>query len=127
DDDLWEAIQIARGDLPPLIPAASAPVGYDPNYLLVPEWATLTHPDEFLTEDRRNGFKVHQVPVAASLAPVVEEVTAVDRIRKANAFVGFTRIDAQDRVGDDAARIAPIAISGKPKWAPATEDRGEGV
>lgn len=127
DEDLWEAIQIARGDLPPLVPTSSGPTGYDPNYLLVPEWSTLTHPDEFLTEDRRNGFKVHQVPVAASLQPAVQEVTAVDRIRKANAFVGFTRIDAQDRVGDDAARVAPISISGKPKWAPATEDRGEGV
>ena len=127
DEDLWHAIQVARGELPPLIPAAAGPVGYDPNHLLVPEWETLTHPDEFLTEDRRNGFKVHQVPVAPSLAPAVHEVVAVDRIRKANAFVGFTRIDALDRVGDDSTRIAPIAISGKPKWAPATEDRGEGV
>lgn len=127
DEELWHAVQIARGDLPPLIQAAPGPVGYDPNYLLVPEWQTLTHPDEFLTEDRRNGFKVHSVPVAASLGPIVSEVIAVDRIRKANAFIGFTRIDALDRVGDDATRIAPISIDGRPTWAPATEDRGEGV
>ena len=127
DDQLWQAIQIARGDLPPIGPAAAAPVGYDPNHLLVPEWRTLTHPEEFLAEDRRNGFKVHPVPVAASLSAAIHEVVAVDRIRKANAFIGFTRIDALDRVGDEAARIAPIAVSGKPKWVPATEDRGEGV
>ncbi|SDS16605.1 DUF1998 domain-containing protein [Agrococcus carbonis] len=128
DDDLWHAIRIARGDVPAPAPAAATgPTGYDPNHLLVPEWNTLTHPDEFLAEDRRNGFKVHPVPVALSLGSVVQEVVAVDRIRKANAFIGFTRIDALDRVGDEAARIAPIAISGKPKWAPATEDRGEGV
>ncbi|WP_394554604.1 DrmB family protein [Agromyces sp. MMS24-JH15] len=127
DEDLWQAIQVAKGDLPPLIPVATGPLGYDPNHLLVPEWATLTHPDDFLAEDRRNGFKVHPVPVASSLGSAVHEVVAVDRIRKANAFIGFTRIDALDRVGDEAARIAPIAISGKPKWAPATEDRGEGV
>jgi hypothetical protein len=127
DADLWQAVQIARGDIPPLAPPPPGPSGYDPNHLLVPEWATLTHPEDFLTEDRRNGFKVHAVPVAESLGSAVQEVVAVDRIRKANAFVGFTRIDALDRVGDDAARIAPIAISGKPKWAPATEDRGEGV
>lgn len=127
DDDLWAAVQIARGDLPPLGPPAPGPVGYDPNYLLVPEWETLTHPDEFLTEDRRNGFKAHPVSVATSLNSVVGGVAAVDRIRKANAFVGFTRIDALDRVGDDATRIAPISINGKPVWAPATEDRGEGV
>ncbi|MGI9822192.1 DrmB family protein [Agromyces sp. Marseille-Q5079] len=127
DDDLWQAIQVAKGELPPLVPAAAGPVGYDPNHLLVPEWQTLTHPDEFLAEDQRNGFKVHPVPVAASLGDALLEVIAVDRIRKANAFIGFTRIDAFDRVGDDAARIAPIALSGKPKWVPATEDRGEGV
>ncbi|GAA0413590.1 DrmB family protein [Leifsonia naganoensis] len=127
DADLWIAIQVAKGDLPPIVQDVTGPVGYDPNHLLVPEWETLTHPDEFLTEDRRNGFKVHLVPVADSLTGPVSEVIAVDRIRKANAFIGFTRIDALDRVGDDAARIAPIALSGKPKWAPATEDRGEGL
>jgi len=127
DEDLWKAVQIARGDLPPLTPDIAGPVGYDPNYLLAPEWETLTHPTEFLAEDRRNGFKVHPVPVAATLGSAISDVVAVDRIRKANAFIGFTRIDALDRVGDDATRIAPIALSGKPKWVPATEDRGEGV
>lgn len=127
DEDLWQAVQIARGELPPVAPAAPIGGGYDPNYLLVPEWETLIHPEDFLSEDRKNGFKVHPVPVAPSLESVVNEVVAVDRIRKANAFIGFTRIDALDRVGDDATRIAPISISGKPKWVPATEDRGEGV
>ncbi|MFE6735987.1 DrmB family protein [Microbacterium sp. NPDC057650] len=127
DEDLWTAIQIAKGDLPPLATVVAEPTGYDPNYLLVPEWETLTHPKEFLAEDPRNGFKVHPVAVAAPLTPAISDVVAVDRIRKANAFIGFTRIDALDRVGDDAARIAPIALSGKPKWVPATEDRGEGV
>ncbi|MCR2817313.1 DUF1998 domain-containing protein [Microbacterium sp. zg.Y1090] len=127
DEELWTAIQIARGDLPPLAAAAAGPIGYDPNYLLAPEWETLTHPTEFLAEDRRNGFKVHPVPVAATLDTTISDVVAVDRIRKANAFIGFTRIDALDRVGDDATRIAPISLSGKPKWVPATEDRGEGV
>lgn len=127
DDDLWAAVQIARGDLPPLTPGVTGPVGYDPNYLLAPEWETLTHPKEFLAEDSRNGFKVRRVPVSTTLGSTISDVVAVDRIRKANAFVGFTRIDALDRVGDETTRIAPIALSGKPKWVPATEDRGEGV
>ena len=127
DEDLWTAIQVARGDLPPLTMAVADRIGYDPNYLLVPEWETLTHPKEFLAEDPRNGFKVRPVAVAAPLASAICGVVAVERIRKANAFIGFTRIDALDRVGHDAMRIAPIALSGKPKWVPATEDRGEGV
>lgn len=126
DEDLWKAVQIARGDLPPLTPDVAGPVD-DPNFLLAPEWETLTHPKEFLAEDRRNGFKVHPVPVSTTLGSAISDVVAVDRIRKANAFIGFTRIDALDRVGDDATRIAPIALSGKPRWVPATEDRGEGV
>lgn len=127
DEDLWEAVRVAKGELPPLIHSVAGPTGYDPNHLLVPEWETLTHPDEFLAEDRRNGFKVHPVEVAASIANPISEVIAVDRIRKANAFIGFTRIDALDRVGDEPGRVTPIALSGKPTWVPATEDRGEGV
>lgn len=127
DDDLWHAVRVAKGDLPPLIPAWPVSTVYDPNHLLVPEWETLTHPDEFLAEDRRNGFKVHPVEIASSIAAPLHQVIAVDRIRKANAFIGFTRIDALDRVGDEPGRVAPIALSGKPTWVPATEDRGEGV
>ena len=127
DDQLWEAIQIARGELPQQAPAQAAPAGYDPNFLLAPEWETITHPNDFLTEDRRNGFKVRTVDVAPSLTASISQVIAVDRIRKANAFIGFTRIDALDRVEDEPGRIAPISLSGKPEWVPATEDRGEGV
>lgn len=127
DELLWQAIQIARGELPALKNVSTGPVGYDPNYLLAPEWETLTHPEEFQSEDRKAGFKVRPVAVAGSLGSTLSGVVAVDRIRKANAFTGFTRIDALDRVGDEPARIAPLTQSGKPTWVPATEDRGEGV
>ena len=127
DELLWQAIQIARNELPALPSVLTGPVGYDPNYLLAPEWETLTHPEEFQSEDRKAGFKVRPVAVASSLGSTLSGVVAVDRIRKANAFTGFTRIDALDRVGDEPARIAPLTQSGKPTWVPATEDRGEGV
>ena len=125
DDDFWQAIQIARGQA--IAGAVAQPSSFDPISLLEPEWDTLVHPEAFEREDRKAGFRVRPVPVAAALKPVTSEVVAVERIKKANAFIGFTRIDALDRVGDAPNRIAPLVQSGKPKWVPATEDRGEGV
>ncbi|WP_115786915.1 DUF1998 domain-containing protein [Arthrobacter silvisoli] len=126
DEDLWTAIQVARGNAAE-IDAPATPSGFDPINLLEPEWDTLVHPEDFEREDRRAGFRVRTVNVATSLQPVLSDVVAVERVKKANAFIGFTRIDALDRVGDAPNRIAPLVQSGNPKWVPATEDRGEGV
>ena len=125
DDALWNGIQVARGQT--VAAPESSPSGFDPISLLEPEWDTLVHPEEFEREDRKAGFRVRPVEVASALQPVLSHVVAVERVKKANAFIGFTRIDALDRVGDAPNRIVPLVQSGKPKWVPATEDRGEGV
>ena len=52
---------------------------------------------------------------------------AVERLRKVNALVGFTRIDALDRVGDLPGRLVPLTRDRYPEWTVATEDRGEGI
>ena len=52
---------------------------------------------------------------------------AVERLRKVNALIGFTRIDALDRVGDVPGRLVPLTRSPRPAWTVATEDRGEGI
>jgi len=128
NEALWQAIQIARGQAIAEAGAEKAsPSTFDPIDLLEPEWDTLVHPEDFETEDRKAGFRVKPMTVAPSLQPVTSHVVAVERVKKANAFIGFTRIDALDRVGDAPNRIAPLVQSGKPKWVPATEDRGEGV
>lgn len=125
NDSLWNGIQIARGQA--VAVPESSPSGFDPISLLEPEWDTLIHPQDFEREDRKAGFRVRPVKVASALRPVLSHVVAVERVKKANAFIGFTRIDALDRVGDAPSRIVPLVQSGKPKWVPATEDRGEGV
>tara|TARA_R110002124_G_scaffold94347_3_gene238298 strand:- start:1915 stop:4002 length:2088 start_codon:yes stop_codon:yes gene_type:complete len=127
DEALWQAILIARGLAVAEAETVATASSFDPLDLLEPEWDTLVHPEEFEVEDRKAGFRVRPVEVAATLQPVTSHVVAVERVKKANAFVGFTRIDALDRIGDAPNRIAPLAQSGKPKWVPATEDRGEGV
>ena len=58
---------------------------------------------------------------------IVAEVVGVERLKKVNAFIGFTRVDAEDRIGDAKERLVRIARTDKPSWVPATEDRGEGV
>lgn len=126
DQQIVDAVHaaLAPGGAAAPVPAVTS---YEPHRLLIPEWETLTHPTEFETDDGKAGFRVHSEPVPAALASVLGNVVAVDRIRKANAFTGFTRIDAPDRVGGERGRVAPLAQNGKPTWVPATEDRGEGV
>ncbi len=59
--------------------------------------------------------------------PEISRVVAVERLKKVNAFIGFTRIDAMDRV-DDLPQPAGAADPRRPAHlGPATEDRGEGV
>ena len=127
DEVLWQAILVARGQAVAETDAAVAPSSFDPISLLEPEWDTLVHPEDFEAEDRKAGFRVRPVDVASALQPMTSHVVAVERVKKANAFIGFTRIDALDRVGDAPGRIAPLVQAGKPKWVPATEDHGEGV
>ena len=52
---------------------------------------------------------------------------AVERLRKVNALVGFTRIDDMDRVGDLPAAPGAADPRPRPAWTVATEDRGEGI
>ncbi|HEY0688888.1 MAG TPA: hypothetical protein VGD71_07585 [Kribbella sp.] len=51
----------------------------------------------------------------------------MERLRKVNALVGFTRIDDMDRVGDLPQRLVPLTRTPHPTWTVATEDRGEGI
>ena len=57
----------------------------------------------------------------------ISRVVAVNQMKKVNAVLGFTRLDELDRVNDVVHRLVKLTRSGKPKWVPATEDRGEGI
>ena len=61
------------------------------------------------------------------LPPAITRVLAVERLRKVNALVGFTRIDDMDRVGNLPQRLVPLTRTPQPTWTVATEDRGEGI
>ena len=100
---------------------------WDPIELLIPEWQYLQRPVLFPKQDNGSGLMVTEVPVAEELKPLVDRVVAVDRMKRVNAFIGFTRLDTMDRVNDVGNRVVKLTRNGRPTWVPATEDRGEGI
>jgi hypothetical protein len=98
---------------------------YTTTELRAPEWRTLIRPSDFAKHARQGDFRIKEVPVPDKLIDVVDTVAAVERLKKVNAFVGFTRVDSFDRI-DDVERLAPISRR-RPRWVPATEDHGEGI
>ena len=63
----------------------------------------------------------------ANLHPRISRVVAVNKMKKINAVLGFTRLDEMDRVNDLVSRLVKLTRNAKPTWVPATEDRGEGI
>nr|WP_111765136.1 DUF1998 domain-containing protein [Nakamurella deserti] len=125
DEVLWEAILLARGEIEP--PVVEAVRRTDPRTILAPEWTVLTDHKKYTRHSGSPDFRALRRDVAGHLTGPIAEVVAVEKLKKVNAFIGFTRIDALDRIDDAATRVAPLARNGKPTWVPATEDRGEGV
>ena len=100
---------------------------WNPVDLLVPEWNYLKQePSGERHEDPASGLVVSPRKRGA-LPGGIDRVIAVDRLRKVNAILGFTRIDDFDRIDDTGARLVHLVRGGRPTWVPATEDRGEGI
>ncbi len=101
---------------------------WDPVDLLVPEWRyLLKDPLGARHEDEASGLTLSTRDRDPDLRPEITRVLAVERLRKVNALVGYTRIDDLDRVGDLPRRLAPLTRTPRPAWTVATEDRGEGI
>jgi hypothetical protein len=126
DQILWDAVQVARGSAAAAASDDRQPPS-DPRAILAPEWAVLSDEAKYTRLSGSRDFRALRRDVPKPLQPTLAAVVAVERLKKVNAFLGFTRIDALDRIDDAATRVAPLCASGKPKWVPATEDRGEGI
>ncbi|MHA7662675.1 DrmB family protein [Mycolicibacterium sp. HS_4_1] len=126
DEIVWEAVQIARGSVAAKADGAPEPPS-DPRAILAPEWAVLTDEAKYTRLSGSRDFRALRRDVPMPLQPTLSAVVAVERLKKVNAFLGFTRIDALDRIDDAASRVAPLCANGRPTWVPAAEDRGEGV
>ncbi|MCC3766071.1 DUF1998 domain-containing protein [Streptomyces sp. UNOC14_S4] len=128
DHELEAAVEAAC--VPPATPEEQAEKmrDWDPVDLLVPEWRYLLL-DILGTrvEDPKSGLTLATRQRGEQLQPEITRVLAVEKLRKVNALVGFTRIDDMDRVGDLPRRLVPLTRTPRPAWTVATEDRGEGI
>lgn len=126
DDVLWEGVRLARGDEVP-VEVTSPERRTDPRTVLGPEWTVLTDEEKYTRHSGSADFRAVRCEVPPLLDGTVIQSVAVEKLKKVNAFIGFTRIDALDRIDDAEKRVAPLCRDGRPTWVPATEDRGEGV
>ena len=56
----------------------------------------------------------------------ISKVVLLERLRKVNALVGFTRIEARDEFAEETQKPSGLC-KGLPKWIPACEVFGEGL
>lgn len=127
DTELAAAVQEALAPPPSDEERKDTLKTWDPVELLVPEWAYLQKPALFAQQENASGLMVTQKVPGEGLPTSIQRVIAVNKMKKVNAVIGFTRIDEMDRVNDLTDRLVKLNRSGRPAWVPATEDRGEGV
>lgn len=127
DDDLAAAVAEVLAPPEPEEGHKDRRAAWDPIELLIPEWRYLQKPALFPEQQNDTGLMVTEMQRSPELHPCIRRVVGVNRMKRINAVLGFTRLDEMERVGDLAARMVALSRDGKPRWVPATEDRGEGV
>lgn len=80
---------------------------------LIPEWRYLQKPALFPQQANDTGLMVTEMPRGPKLNDRISRVVAVDQMKKVNALLGFTRLDAMDRVSDIATRL----VKTHPQWS----------
>lgn len=127
DEDI--ATIVAKALAPPAAEEASEDnhADRDPIELLVPEWLYLQQPISFPEQQDNAGLMVTEMTRGRDLNPLIDRVVGVNKMKKANAVLGFTRLDEMDRISDLPSRVVPLTRNASPTWVPATEDRGEGI
>jgi hypothetical protein len=119
-DQLWEALQVLRGEIG----------DKDPADLRREEYQAFIGSKGPI--DYRSEFKVSPEQVPSEAKSILSRVIKATRLREVRALRGFTRIDAVPDIGEmgevDAleAGLAPLASS-RPDWLPGVEARGEGI
>lgn len=127
DVELMAVLELALAPAPPEADRHELQESWDPIDLLVPEWGYLQRPVLGPQHDDPSGLMLSPRELAPDLPGRIVHVLAVDKLRKVNALLGFTRVDAMDRVNDLPGRMAPLTRTHQPTWTVATEDHGEGI
>jgi hypothetical protein len=128
DAELADLVRLALAPEPTAEEEDARRQVWDPIDVLRPEWAYLTR--EVLgqqVKEEPSGLVLSQRDTPEVVRPRIDRVVAVDRLRKVNALIGFTRVDDVDRLSDAAGRLVRLSRTGRPAWAVGTEDLGEGI
>ena len=75
-------------------------------------------------QDRLDDFVCEPRDVPDALSEVIEQISAVDRLREVSALEGFSRV--VPHVPGEDRPLAPLS-DGSPGWLPAMEIHGEGI
>ena len=115
---VWKAIEEKKA-------CAGEPVVIKSDDVKIPEWNVLTAPNP--PKDWPH-FMSTPTPVPRKFADKISNVLLLNRLRKVNALVGYTRIEAANEFAapDEQVPRAPLAKKA-PTWIPACEVHGEGI
>lgn len=127
DDDIAIAVTEVLAPPEPEEVREERRANWDPIELLVPEWRYLQRPSLFPGQQNDSGLMVTEMQRGPELHSRIQRIVGVNKMKRVNAVLGFTRLDEMDRVNDVASRLVHLTRNGMPTWVPATEDRGEGI
>jgi len=93
--------------------------------LKTPEWEVLCQPNPPTDWPH---FHSTKTPVSTKYAKIVDSVLLLDRLRKVNALIGYTRIESSDEFAEEGDEVFMAPLSKHPlEWVPACEVHGEGI
>jgi len=116
---IWHAIEEHRkGD-------ASATTSTQEIDLKIPEWEVLCQPNP--PTDWPN-FHSTKTPVPQKYNDMIDGVLLLDRLRKVNALIGYTRIESSVELAEEGEEVSIAPLSKHQlEWVPACEVHGEGI
>lgn len=115
---VWNAIEVKKS-------CANKPVIIKSDDVKIPEWNALisTNPPKDWPH-----FMSTPTPPPSKFADKISNVLLLNRLRKVNALIGYTRIEASNEFAtpDDQVTRGPLSKK-PPTWVPACEVHGEGI
>ncbi|GHO49631.1 hypothetical protein KSX_77940 [Ktedonospora formicarum] len=120
DDEIWDRVELKKT-------TGNAEETVRPADLKVPEWQTLSHPEQ---APKSADFEVTPVVLPDGYEHYLEQVVLVERLREVRALTGFTRIESLNDYAEEdnlpTDHIMPL-VRKRTTWVPASEVRGEGL
>lgn len=93
--------------------------------LKIPEWEVLCSPNPPTDWPHFHSIKT---PVPDKYSNVIQSVLLLDRLRKVNALIGYTRIESYDEFAEEGDEVSMAPLSKHDlDWVPACEVHGEGI